>query len=160
MIQRRNHEFRSKVYSIVFESDTRAGRLFDLILLWLIVISILSVFMESVASFREKYLLQIHIVEWIFTILFSLEYAARLYCAQNRKKYATSFFGVIDLLAVLPTYLALFFPELHALIDVRVLRLIRIFRVFKLTAYMQEYSHLASALSASRKKILVFLSFV
>ena len=154
------HPLKDRMYTLIFTNETAAGRLFDKTLIALILLSLVVVVLDSVEDIARNHHSVLFGLEWIFTILFSLEYAARLYCAKNRKKYATSFFGVIDLLAVLPTYLALFFPELHALIDVRVLRLIRIFRVFKLTAYMQEYSHLASALSASRKKILVFLSFV
>jgi voltage-gated potassium channel len=102
----------------------------------------------------------LNILEWIFTIVFTLEYIARVYCAQNRMQYVKSFYGIIDLIAILPTYLAMLFPELHALIDVRVLRLIRIFRIFKLTEYVTEYVHLGAALAASRRKIFVFLSGV
>ena len=108
----------------------------------------------------QTYHVELSLFEWIFTGLFTLEYFVRIYCAPNRIKYALSFFGIIDLLAVLPTYLALMFPELHALIDVRILRLIRIFRIFKLTQYLSEYQHLADALTASRRKILVFLTVV
>jgi voltage-gated potassium channel len=157
---RAQHSLKDQLYTLVFTNETAAGRLFDKTLITLILISLVVVILDSVQHIRANHHTLLFVLEWIFTILFSVEYAVRLYCAKNRRKYATSFFGVIDLLAVLPTYLALFFPELHALIDVRVLRLIRIFRVFKLTAYMQEYAHLASALNASRKKILVFLSFV
>jgi voltage-gated potassium channel len=159
-MKRSKHTLKDQMYTLIFTNETAAGRLFDKTLIALILTSLIVVVLDSVEHIARDYHSFLFILEWIFTILFSIEYAARLYCAKDRRKYATSFFGVIDLLAVLPTYLALFFPELHALIDVRVLRLIRIFRVFKLTAYMQEYSHLANALSASRKKILVFLSFV
>jgi len=99
-------------------------------------------------------------LEWVFTALFTAEYLARLLCVRRPLQYATSFYGVIDLVALLPTYLALFMPELHALIDVRVLRLLRVFRVFKLTAYVAEYQSLARALRSSRRKIMVFLSAV
>jgi voltage-gated potassium channel len=157
---RTKHSLKDQMYTLVFTNETAAGRLFDKTLIALILISLVVVILDSVQHIRANHHTLLFALEWIFTILFTVEYAARLYCAKSRRKYATSFFGVIDLLAVLPTYLALFFPELHALIDVRVLRLIRIFRIFKLTAYMQEYAHLASALNASRKKILVFLSFV
>lgn len=159
-MRRPEHSLKDRMYLLIFTNETAAGRLFDKTLIALILLSLVVVVLDSVEQIARSYHSLLFTFEWIFTILFSLEYAARLYCAKNRRKYATSFFGVIDLLAVLPTYLALFFPELHALIDVRVLRLIRIFRVFKLTAYMQEYAHLANALNASRKKILVFLSFV
>ncbi len=145
---------------VIFESDTKMGLLFDRVLIYAILLSVLVVVLDSVASISKQFHNQLVTLEWMFTILFSIEYIARLYCAKYRWRYATSFYGVIDFLAVVPTYLALLFPELHALIDVRVLRLIRMFRIFKLTAYMSEYQHLAEALSASRRKILVFLSVV
>jgi len=145
---------------VIFESDTKMGLLFDRVLIYAILLSVSVVVLDSVASISKQFHSELVTLEWMFTILFSIEYIARLYCAKYRWRYATSFYGVIDFLAVVPTYLALLFPELHALIDVRVLRLIRMFRIFKLTAYMSEYQHLAEALSASRRKILVFLSVV
>ena len=145
---------------IIFESDTKMGLLFDRVLIYAILLSVSVVVLDSVAAISKQFHSELVTLEWMFTILFSIEYLARLYCAKYRWRYATSFYGVIDFLAVVPTYLALLFPELHALIDVRVLRLIRMFRIFKLTAYMSEYQHLAEALSASRRKILVFLSVV
>lgn len=99
-------------------------------------------------------------LEWSFTILFTIEYIARLACVQKPLRYATSFFGIVDLLSVLPTYLAFFVPDLHMLIDVRILRLLRIFRILKLTLYLQEYQVLVNAVTASRRKIFVFLSIV
>jgi voltage-gated potassium channel len=154
------HSFKERMYVVIFESDTKMGLLFDRVLIYAILLSVLVVVLDSVASISKQLHSQFVTLEWMFTILFSIEYIARLYCAKYRWRYATSFYGVIDFLAVVPTYLALLFPELHALIDVRVLRLIRMFRIFKLTAYMSEYQHLAEALSASRRKILVFLSVV
>lgn len=154
------NSLKDQLYTLIFKNDTVAGRMFDKTIIVLILLSLVVVVLDSVEHIARSFHSVLFTLEWVFTLLFTVEYAARLYCAKDRKKYATSFFGVIDLLAVLPTYLALLFPELHALIDVRILRLIRIFRIFKLTAYMQEYAHLASALHASRKKILVFLSFV
>lgn len=152
--------FKERLYVIIFESDTKMGLLFDRVLIFAILLSVLAVVLDSVESISKEYHPQLVSVEWMFTLLFTAEYIARLYCAKYRWRYATSFYGVIDFLAVVPTYLALVFPELHALIDVRILRLIRMFRIFKLTAYMSEYQHLAQALSASRRKILVFLSVV
>ena len=154
------HSLKERMYVVIFESDTKMGSLFDRVLIYAILLSVLVVVLDSVASISKQFHGELVTLEWMFTILFSIEYIARLYCAKYRWRYATSFYGVIDFLAVVPTYLALLFPELHALIDVRVLRLIRMFRIFKLTAYMSEYQHLAEALSASRRKILVFLSVV
>ncbi len=151
---------KEKLFVIIFEADTRAGQLFDKTLIYLILLSLVVVVIDSVESISSKFHSGLTALEWLFTIIFSLEYIARVYCAQNRMQYIKSFYGIIDLIAVLPTYLAMLFPELHALIDVRVLRLIRIFRVFKLTEYVAEYVHLGAALAASRRKIFVFLSGV
>ncbi len=145
---------------MVFESDTRAGVLFDKILIGLIVASLLVVIADSVESLQARWSGTFALLEWGVTLLFTAEYVVRLICVRKPLRYATSFFGVVDLVAVLPTYLALLFPEIHALIDVRVLRLLRVFRIFKLTAYMSEYQALGEALAASSRKIMVFLTVV
>jgi voltage-gated potassium channel len=152
--------WRLRMYQVIFESDTPAGRLFDKLIIAAIVVSVLVVIADSVQEWHGRFRLGFEVVEWFFTALFTIEYAARLASVDRPLRYARSFFGVVDLLAVLPTYLALFFPELHALIDVRILRLLRIFRIFKLTAYVAEYQVLGEALAASRRKIMVFLSAV
>ena len=152
--------WRLRWYTIIFEADTRAGRLFDKTLIAIILLSIGVVMADSVEALHLVYGRGFLVMEWIFTLLFTVEYIARLVCTRRPLRYALSFYGLIDLLAVLPTYLALFLPELHALIDVRVLRLLRVFRVFKLTAYVEEYQSLGRALAASRRKILVFLTAV
>jgi voltage-gated potassium channel len=152
--------WRLKIYTIIFEADTVAGRRFDILLILAVLLSVGVVMADSVKALSEPHGHLFSALEWLFTILFTIEYIARLVCVRHPWRYARSFFGVIDLLAVLPTYLALFFPELYALIDVRVLRLLRVFRIFKLAAYVAEYQSLALALSASRRKILVFLSAV
>lgn len=152
--------WRGVFYRVVFESDTRAGVLFDKVLVALIVTSLLVVIADSVESLQKQWSGTFKVLEWGFTLLFSLEYVIRLLCVRKPLRYATSFFGVVDLIAVLPTYLALLFPEIHALIDVRVLRLLRVFRIFKLTAYVAEYQALGIALIASARKIMVFLSVV
>jgi voltage-gated potassium channel len=154
------YSLKERMYAVIFQSHTKMGLLFDRVLIYTILLSVLVVILDSVASISKQFHNELVTLEWMFTILFSVEYLARLYCAKYRWRYATSFYGVIDFLSVVPTYLALLFPELHALIDVRILRLIRMFRIFKLTAYMSEYQHLAEALTASRRKILVFLSVV
>ncbi len=151
---------KEKLFIIIFEADTRAGQLFDKTLIFLILLSLVVVVVDSIESFSSEFHFSLTVLEWIFTLIFSLEYIARVYCAKNRMQYIKSFYGIIDLIAILPTYLAMLFPELHALIDVRVLRLIRIFRIFKLTEYVTEYIHLGAALAASRRKIFVFLSGV
>ena len=152
--------WRLRLYTIIFEADTRAGRWFDKSLIFIILASIAVVMADSVEALHLAHGRMFQVMEWGFTLLFTAEYIARLVCVRRPLKYAGSFFGLIDLLAVLPTYLALFFPGLHALIDVRVLRLLRVFRVFKLTAYVTEYQSLGRALAASGRKILVFLTAV
>ena len=149
--------WRLKLYTIIFEADTRAGRLFDLVLVWMILASVLVVVLDSFESLHGRWGAFFGVLEWIFTVLFTAEYVARLACVRHPSRYARSVFGIIDVVAVLPTWLALFLPGLHALIDVRLLRL---FRILRLAQYVDEYRALAQALLASRRKILVFLSFV
>lgn len=145
---------------MIFEADTRAGRAFDLLLVAAIVTSVAVVVLDSMAAVHARHGAVLWWLEWGFTLLFSAEYAARLACVRRPVRYARSLFGMIDLLAVLPTYLALFFPGLHALIDVRALRLLRMFRLFKLGSYVAEFGALGHALAASRRKIIVFLAVV
>lgn len=149
--------WRLRLYAVIFEADTRAGRLFDQWLIAVILLSVAIVVIDSVQGLGDSYSRAFTAMEWLFTVAFTMEYLARLACVRHPLRYALSFFGVIDLLALLPTYIALLVPEVHALIDVRVLRLLRVFRVFKLTAYVAEYQSLGRALAASRRKILVFL---
>jgi voltage-gated potassium channel len=152
--------WRRQLYRVIWESDTPAGRLFDKAVLVAILVSVAVVMADSVQGWHTRFRATFTVTEWIFTVLFTLEYLARLLTVERPLRYARSFFGIVDLLAVLPTYLALFLPELHALIDVRVLRLLRIFRIFKLTEYVAEYQVMGEALLASRRKIMVFLSAV
>ncbi len=152
--------WRRRWFIVIFENDTRAGRQFDVWLLAVILASVLVVMLDSVHAIGDRFGTLFDVLEWTFTLAFTAEYAARLLCVRRPLRYATSFFGIVDLLSVLPTYLAFFFPELHALIDIRVLRLLRTFRILKLVAYVNEYKYLASALRDSRRKILVFLAAV
>jgi len=152
--------WRLRLYTIIFEADTRAGRLFDQWLIVAIVASVAVVLADSVHSLHVHFDREFQVLEWGFTALFTVEYVARLACVRHPWRYATSFFGVVDLLSVLPTYIALLVPEAQALIDVRILRLLRIFRILKLAAYVYEYQALGRALVASRRKILVFLTAV
>lgn len=152
--------WRLRTYSVIFESDTAAGRAFDIALVCLILASVMVVVLDSMTPPEADHYALLTALEWFFTVLFTLEYLARLACVRRPLRYALSFYGIIDLLAVLPSYLAVIVPGLHALIDVRVLRLLRIFRILKLGAYVAEYGALGRAVAASRRKILVFLSFV
>jgi voltage-gated potassium channel len=152
--------WRRRLHEVIFESETPEGRLFDKVIVTAILVSVAVVIADSVLTLEHRYRTAFSVAEWFFTILFTIEYLARLASVERQLKYALSFFGIVDLLSVLPTYLAFFVPEVHALIDVRILRLLRIFRIFKLTDYIDEYQMLGEALAASRRKILVFLSAV
>jgi voltage-gated potassium channel len=149
--------WRDKWNQVIFSSDTPAGRFFDVVLLTLILLSVLTVLLESVRSIREAHSLYFRTVEWAFTIIFTLEYAARLISARNAKQYAFSFFGIVDLLAIAPTYLSLLFGMTHSFTVVRSLRVLRVFRILKLTEYIGEADSLRIALQASARKIIVFL---
>ena len=152
--------WRLRAYTIIFEADTRAGRLFDLLLIVAIVASVVVVVLDSLQPITRRYGTLFDVLEWGFTLLFTVEYVLRLACVRHPLRYATSFFGIVDLLAVLPTYLAFFMPEAHALIDVRMLRLLRVFRILKLGTYVSEFGFLGAAIMASRRKIIVFIGFV
>jgi voltage-gated potassium channel len=152
--------WRRRLHAIVFESDTPAGRAFDIVVITAILLSALVVVLDSMADIRATWRPWLDGAEWVFTVLFTIEYLARLIGVRRQLRYAVSFYGVIDLLSVMPSYLAFFVPGAQLLIAVRVLRLLRVFRIFKLTAYLAESSALGAALVASRRKILVFLGFV
>ncbi|MFN0183583.1 MAG: ion transporter [Aquabacterium sp.] len=152
--------WRLRAYTIIFEADTRAGRTFDIALVVLILASVAVVMLDSVQAVNQRWGPALSVAEWLFTLVFSAEYLLRLACVRHPGRYARSLLGVIDLLAVAPTWLAMLYPEVHALIDVRVLRLLRVFRIFKLGAYVAEFGLLGQALWATRRKIAVFLSFV
>lgn len=150
-------DWRRRLHEIIFEADTRAGRTFDLVLLWLIIASVIVVILESIPSLGKEYGEAFYYIEWIFTILFTIEYILRLVSVRNPLRYAFSFFGVIDLLAIIPGYLSLFVPGTHYLLTIRILRLLRIFRILKLTEYITEARVITTALRASSRKISVFL---
>lgn len=149
--------WRRRLHEIIFEAETPAGRAFDLTLIWLIVFSVLVVILESVKSVREEYGGLIFAAETVFTVLFTVEYVLRLTSVKNPLRYALSFYGLIDLLALVPTYISLFVPGAHYFLTIRILRLLRIFRILKLTEYTSEARVITGALRASRRKISVFL---
>ncbi len=153
----RSSPFRKKLFIIIFESDTPAGKLFDLALIITIALSVLVVMLDSVKAIREVYSEWLRIAEWFFTLLFTVEYVLRLYCVDRPGRYARSFFGLIDLLAILPTYFSFIMPETIYMMVIRVLRILRVFRILKLGAYLGEADILMRSLAASRKKIEVFL---
>src|SRR5690606_1492704 len=154
-----NHR-KERIFEVIFESDTFYGKLFNIILLVVILLSVALVMMESVASINERYHDLLVISEWIITILFTIEYALRIYSVRKPWRYFFSFYGVIDLLSILPTYLGIIYPSSKYLSSIRILRLFRIFRIFGLTDFMRGGNVILIALRNSRGKIVVFLSFV
>ena len=150
------NRLKQNIKTVIFGTDTKAGKLFDELLIVTILISVLIVLLESVYEYRQQYGQILNYAEWFFTILFTIEYALRLFSAPNRLRYAFSFFGIVDLLSVLPSYLSLLFVGVQYLLVIRVLRILRVFRVLKLKAYMQQAGFLASALKTSQQKITVF----
>ena len=149
--------FRKKIHEVIFEADTKTGKLFDILLLIVILISVISVILESVDSINKKYHDIILACEWTITILFTIEYVLRIYSVNKPLKYIFSFMGIIDLLAIIPTYLIFVFPAAHSLSVIRSIRLIRVFRVFKLSHYLRGAHTMQIALRSSRPKIIVFL---
>ncbi len=148
---------RGRLHEVIFESDTRSGRIFDLLLSVCIVASMVVAMLDSVVEVRVQYGRILEQLEWVFTILFTVEYLLRLVAVRHPTGYAWSFYGIVDLLAVIPTYLSLLLPGSEYFRVIRVLRLLRVFRVLKLAQYVGEAEHLLAALCASRKKITVFL---
>jgi voltage-gated potassium channel len=152
--------FKQRWYQIIFEADTKAGKRFDVILLWLILLSVLVVMAESVTLLSQKFSTLLRIAEWMFTIIFTLEYLVRLYVSPKPIKYVLSFWGLVDLLSTLPTYFSLFYHSARYLLVLRSFRLMRIFRVLRLTQYLNEAKQLTHALKNSGAKIIVFFGVI
>lgn len=148
---------KARLYKIIFESDTKAGRTYDIVLLICILLSVLVVMLESVSSLRQEIDQLLINTEWFFTILFTIEYIIRMWVVPSRTQYTRSFLGIVDLLSILPTYINFFVPGAQSMLVIRSIRLLRIFRILKLTRYMGEGYNLMSALKASSYKIIVFL---
>lgn len=149
-----------EMHEIIFEADSRAGKTFDVLLIICILASVVVVMLDSVAPLQARYGAVFLAVEWAFTILFTLEYLLRLYCVGKPWKYAFSFFGIVDVLSILPTYLSFFFPGTQYLLVIRTLRTIRIWRILKLAQYLHEWDYILHAMKASLRKIVVFLVVV
>lgn len=160
MARKEKSSLKEKIYSIIFESETKAGKAFDIFLLIIILLSVLVVALESVAEFKDNFRAYFLWAEITFTIFFTVEYFLRIYSTPKPFRYIFSFFGLVDLLAIVPTYLALIFSGAYALLIIRILRLLRIARIFKLTRFITEGQVLAGALRASLTKILVFIGTV
>ncbi len=148
---------RDLIYEIIFEAETPAGKWFDVLLILSILASVAVVMADSIGPLRLAHGVFLLVAEWFFTLLFTVEYVLRLYSVRDRLRYATSFYGVVDFIAVIPTYLSLLFPATRYFLVLRVLRILRIFRVLKLILYIKEANLLMRALAASRRKITVFL---
>ena len=155
-----NQNFKSKLYDIIFESDTPAGKRFDVLLIISILLSVAVVLIDSVQFYHDKYHSAIYVIEWIFTILFTVEYFIRIYCIKRPFLYIKSFFGIIDLLSIIPTYISIILPASRYLSVIRILRVLRVFRVLKLMFYIGEANMLMDALISSRRKITVFIFFI
>lgn len=151
---------REKIFEIIFEADTPLGKRFDILLIIAIIASVIIVMLESVNTINDRFGQLFRILEWIFTAFFTIEYFMRLYVVHRPLKYALSFFGIVDLLSILPSYLSFFFAGTQSLMVIRAIRLLRVFRIFKLANYSNDGKHILSALNASKRKIFVFLMFV
>ncbi len=148
---------RKKTYTIIFESDTPAGKVFDLVLLIIILFSVLVVILESVPDFHAQYYEAFRTIEWVVTIIFTAEYLLRMWAVGKPQKYILSFYGIIDFLSVIPTYIGLIITGAQSLLIIRAIRLLRVFRILKITRYTNESQMLGRALLASKVKISVFL---
>ena len=152
-----NTTWKQKLHEVIYEADTSGGKLFDVILLIMILASIILVMLESVNYLNEKYASFFNISEWVITIIFTIEYFLRIISINKPQKYIFSFFGIVDFLSTIPKYLSILFVGTHALVALRALRLLRIFRILKLARFVGESNNLVKALKASRAKISVFL---
>ena len=155
-----NTAWQKKLHDVIYESNTVAGKAFDVSLLVVILASILVVMLDSVQRYHQHYGKLFDILEWTFTILFTIEYILRLICIKRPLLYVRSFLGTIDLLAIIPSYLSIFFVGAQSLLVLRALRLLRIFRIFKLNHFLNEMDYLRSAINASLKKISIFMLVV
>ena len=149
--------WRDKIHEIIFEADTPSGKFFDVLLLVSIMASVLVVMLDSIAEVKRDYGSILYTLEWIFTILFTIEYVLRVISVRKPWYYIRSFYGVIDVLAIIPTYLSAILPGTQFLLTIRMLRMLRVFRVLKFVQYINEAAMLGEALQASRRKITVFL---
>jgi voltage-gated potassium channel len=155
-----DRHLKDALYEIIFKADTPAGKWFDVLLIVSIVASVFVVMADSIGAIRISTGYFLIGAEWFFTLLFSIEYALRLYCVRNRREYALSFYGLVDFIAIIPTYLSVVFPSTKYFMVLRTLRILRVFRVLKLIQYLKEANLLIKALVSSRRKITIFLSTV
>lgn len=152
--------YKEKLREIIFGYRTRSGKIFDICLLIIIVISVIGVMLDSDKSIHQRYGNILLTAEWMFTIFFTIEYLLRIYCSRSKRKYIFSTMGIIDLLSIIPTYLTVFYAPIGSLIDIRIMRLIRIFRIFQLSKYLRSGHTMQLALRSSRPKIIVFILYI
>ena len=152
--------YKERLQEIIFGYKTKAGKRFDIVLLAAIIISVIGVMLDSDKKIHEKYGSLLLAIEWGFTIFFTVEYILRIYCCENKKKYILSTMGIIDLLSIIPTYLTVFYAPIGSLIDIRIMRLIRVFRIFQLSSYLRSGHKMQIALRSSRPKIIVFILYI
>ena len=160
MSPREQSPLQERLYRIVFGTDTSTGKWFDLLLILTILVSVAVIVADSISEIHAVWGNTFQLIEWYFTVLFTLEYALRIWIAKNRRAYLTSFYGLIDLLAILPSYIALFLPQAAPLLIVRLLRVLRVFRVLRLVSFLEEANSVAGALRRSARQIFVFFSIV
>lgn len=153
---KREPAIKNALYEVIFGTETKAGRNFDIVLIVLILISVVVVMLDSVAEFHQRFGDTFLTLELVFTFIFTVEYMVRLYCSPNASRYARSFFGIVDLLSILPTYIAFLIPGANTLLVIRLIRILRIFRILRLFRYLSEANVLIRSLMQSRRKILVF----
>ena len=151
---------KERLREVIFGYRTKSGKIFDIVLLAIIIISVIGVMLDSDKSIHQKYGNLLLTAEWIFTIFFTLEYILRIYCSRSKKKYILSTMGILDLLSIIPTYLVVFYAPIGSLIDIRIMRLIRIFRIFQLSKYLRSGHTMQIALRSSRPKIIVFILYI
>lgn len=157
MNTRDQEDLKHRLHEIIFEADTKLGKAFDVVLIASIVLSVLVVMLDSVASYRELYGDWFYGIEWVFTILFTIEYGLRIFSVEKPRGYIFSFYGLVDLFSILPTYISLLLPGSQYFLVIRILRVLRVFRVLKFTQYLIEVDQLRKALASSRRKITVFI---
>jgi voltage-gated potassium channel len=160
MVKMTQERLKHKLNEVIFGTETPAGKGFDIVLIFFILLSVTTVILDSMVALTQQYQRNVVRAEWTFTLLFTLEYLLRIYCVPQRWRYVRSFYGVIDLLSILPTYISLLVPGASYLLIVRLLRVLRIFRILKLIRYISEADVLARSMILSRRKILIFLLFV
>ncbi len=157
MTHKQKSAWKNKIHEFIFEADTKLGKAFDVVLIVSIVLSVLVVMLDSVASLRLEYGTWFYTLEWVFTIMFTAEYILRIIAVERARGYIFSFFGLVDLFSILPTYISFFFPGSQYFMIIRILRVLRVFRVLKFTQYLIELDQLKEALAMSRRKITVFM---